>query len=255
MTHGRGWHMLTTVPTDDMKTFITTPIDVDNELYRRLVINFGRGIGASRLATQALLRGADDDPALRRDLLEGIDDQLRNLNLVLNNLVQFNALTRNALRLDMRPVNLQRWLVPMLAKWRSIAVREGFVWQEKLIPDSLPVRADAECLDQVLANLLTNALQYTPKGGDVVVILGTTRREAWISIHNSGPSLTAAERHRIFEPFFVGARHSRFPRGIGLGLTVAEGLMQAQEGRIEVESDVGQGCSFRISLPMTRQGR
>ncbi len=226
--------------------------DVDSELHRRLVINFGRSIGASRLATQALLQGAVDDPELRRELLEGIDDQLRSMSLILDNLVQFNALKRNALRLEMGPVNLQVWLPPLLAKWRPLALREGLAWREKLVPDSLPVRADTERLAQAMANLLSNAVQHTPKGGDVLVSSGATMQDAWISISNSGPGLTSAERHRVFEPFFASARQGQFPRGVGLGLAVTEALVQAQNGRIEVESDAGQGCSFSIWLPLTR---
>jgi len=228
------------------------PVDVDSELYRRVIINFGRGIGASRLATQALLQGGVDDPELRQDLLEGIDDQLRSMSLILDNLVQFNALRRNALLLDMKPINLQQWLPPFLAKWRLLALREGFVWREELVPDSLPVRADPERLAQVMANLLSNVVQHTPRGGDAVVGLGATRQDAWISISNSGPGLTSADCRRVFEPFFASARQGRFPRGVGLGLAVAKGLVQAQNGRIEFESDAGQGCSFSIWLPLIR---
>lgn len=229
--------------------------DVDSELHRRLIINLGRGIGASRLATQALLQGAADDPALRQELLEGLDDQLRNLDILLDNLIRFDALRQNSLTLDLKAVNLQRWLPPVLAKWRSIALREGLVWQEELALHSLPVRADAACLVQVMANLLSNALQYTPKGGLVIVGSGETRQEAWIRITNSGPGLTSAERHRIFEPVSANHRQGRFPRGVGLGLAVATGLMQAQNGRIQVKSENGQGCDFSIWLPLTRANR
>ncbi len=229
--------------------------DIESELHRRLIINLGRGVGASRLATQTLLQGAADDPALRQELLEGIDDQLRELNRLLDNLMQFDALRHNSLHLEMKPVNLQKWLPLLLAKWRPIVLREGLVWREELALNSLPVHADAECLAQVLVNLLSNALHYTPKGGQVLVGSGATRQDAWISIHNSGPGLSAAERHRLFDPFFASSHQGRFPRGVGLGLAVAAGLVQAQNGRIQVESESGQGCSFRIWLPLTRPPR
>lgn len=244
-THGASSH---NAPGEDS-------FDVDSELHRRLIINLGRGIGASRLATQALLQGAADDPALRQELLQGIDDQLRSLDILLDNLVQFSALRQNSLTLDLKAVNLQRWLPPVLAKWRPIAVREGLVWQERLAPNSLPVRADAACLVQVMANLLSNAIQYTPKGGYVIIGSGATQQEAWITINNAGPGLTTAERHSIFEPFSANHRQGRFPRGVGLGLAVAAGLMQAQNGRIQVESEGGQGCDFSIWLPLTRPNR
>jgi signal transduction histidine kinase len=224
--------------------------DLDDELHRRVIINFGRSVGASHLATQVLLQGAADDPQLRQDLLMGIDDQLRNMSLVLDNLVQFNVLRRGALVLDLKPINLQRWLPPLLAKWRTMAVRQGLDWREQLVSSSMPVRVDADRLAQVMSNLLSNATQYTPENGTVIVISGTTATDAWIRIDNSGPGLTADERPRVFEPFFASASQGTFPKGVGLGLTVAEWLVRALNGRLEFESDVGQGCSFTVWLPL-----
>jgi two-component system OmpR family sensor kinase len=103
-----------------------------------------------------------------------------------------------------------------------------------------------------VANLLQNAVQHTPQGGDIQVGSGARGQQAWISIANSGPGLSSDERHRLFEPFFISARQGRFPRGIGLGPAVAEALVQAHAGRIEVESDAGQGCSFSIWLPLAK---
>jgi signal transduction histidine kinase len=94
----------------------TRPAHVDDDLWRRAITSLGRGIGTSSLATQALLQGAAEDPQLRRQLLEGLDDQLRSMGLVLDNLVQFQALQRNAVSLEIRSVNLQRWLPPLVRK-------------------------------------------------------------------------------------------------------------------------------------------
>jgi two-component system, OmpR family, sensor kinase len=234
---------------------VTQPANTDDDLWRRAITNLGRGIGASSLATQALLQGAAEDPELRHQLLEGIDDQLRSMGLVLDNLVQFHSLQRNVLSLDIRSVNLQRWLPALLTKWRSAALRQGLTWREELTPEPLPVRADRDRLAQAVANLLQNAVQHTPMAGDVQVGSGTSGRDAWISISNSGPGLTSDERHRVFEPFFTSARQGQFPKGIGLGLTVADALVRAQAGRIDVKSGAGQGCRFSIWLPLARPQR
>ncbi len=226
--------------------------DVDDELFKRLIINLGRSIGASRLATQALLQGAMYDPKLGRELLQGIDQQLRNSSLVLDNLVQFRVLQRNALQLDLKPIDLQQWLPTLLAKWRPWAEQRGLAWREELYPRSLPVRVDSERLSQATANLLSNALEHTPSRGAVTVTTGAAKTEAWIRIVNTGPGLTADERERVFEPFFASANQGRFPRGVGLGLAVAHGLVAAHQGHLEVESAAGQGCTFCIRLPLAR---
>ena len=228
----------------------TMPADLDDELYRRLIISVGRSVGASHLAVQALLQGAADDPQMRQDLLVGIDDQLRNLGLVLDNAVQFSVLRRGAPVLNVRSVDLQDWLPFLLGKWRSMALRRRLHWHEQLATQSLLVHADAERLSQVVANLLANAIQYTPNDGVIVVSSGSTATDAWICIDNSGPGLASDERQRVFEPFFASASQGAFPKGIGLGLVVAEWLVRGHKGRLEFKSDVGQGCSFTVWLPL-----
>jgi signal transduction histidine kinase len=191
-----------------------------------------------------------DDTGLRQELLVGIDDNLGNMSLVLDNLVQFTVLRRGTLVLDLEAIDLQKWLPPLLAKWRSTALRLGLNWGEQLVSDPLLVYADAERLAQVMSNLLSNTIQHTPDNGSVIVISGSTGTDAWIRIHNSGPGLTFGERQRVFEPFFASATQGTFPRGVGLGLVVAEWLIRAHNGGMELESDVGEGCSFTVRLPL-----
>jgi K+-sensing histidine kinase KdpD len=99
-----------------------------------------------------------DDTGLRQELLVGIDDNLGNMSLVLDNLVQFTVLRRGTLVLDLEAIDLQKWLPPLLAKWRSTALRLGLNWGEQLVSDPLLVYADAERLAQAMSNLLSNTI-------------------------------------------------------------------------------------------------
>lgn len=113
----------------------------------------------------------------------------------------------------------------------------------------LVVRADAERLRQVLLNLLTNAIKYSPAGGEVR--LRAVEADGWVraSVQDEGPGIAAEDLPRVFLPFErLGAERSGVP-GEGLGLALSEGLARAMGGRLRAESRVGQGSTFSLELP------
>ena len=113
------------------------------------------------------------------------------------------------------------------------------------------VRCDPAILRQGLINVLHNAIKYTPSGGTVRVVTQHARSgEAVIEVKDTGPGIPAADRQRIFERFYrVDAGRSREAGGVGLGLAIARWAVEANGGRIEIESEEGQGALFRIVLP------
>ncbi len=222
---------------------------LNGEILTRLTHKVARTTGACRSATHALLNGADQDPELRRELLAGIDEELYELELVIENVSMWRALELNTLTLQRRPTDLKRMLEPVLARWQGIVENRGLHWEVEL-PGQLPhSTVDADRLIQVLNNLFVNALDYTPHGGEVYVRAGVQGREVWIAISNTGPGLSAEELAHVFEPFFSSVHQGRFPQGVGLGLAIARQLVELHGGRLTVESAPAQGLSFRISLP------
>jgi signal transduction histidine kinase len=121
------------------------------------------------------------------------------------------------------------------------------------LPDTLPrVVADAVCLEEILANLLSNAVRYTPSGSPVQVAAEEVSRNeaAWVRIHVSdqGPGLSAEQQSRLFQRF--GRIDSRSPTaGLGLGLYICHAYATAMGGRIWVTSAPGQGATFTVELP------
>ncbi len=117
---------------------------------------------------------------------------------------------------------------------------------------------DAAILRQGLINVLHNAIKYTPGGGAIrMVVKLAASGEAMIEVHDTGPGIPAADRQRIFERFYrVDGARSREAGGVGLGLAIARWAVEANGGRIEVESEAGGGALFRIVLPLAeRDGR
>ena len=121
------------------------------------------------------------------------------------------------------------------------------------VPGAVEVEADPERIGQVVRNLVSNALSYTPAGGRVVVALRDGAGEARVAVSDTGPGIAPEELPRVFERFYrVDRSRSRATGGSGLGLTIARRLAEAHGGRIEVESEVGRGSTFTLVLPRAR---
>ena len=114
-------------------------------------------------------------------------------------------------------------------------------------PDLPPVNVDAVQIQRVLVNVLENALRLSPADEPVHVRVNATRKELLIRVTDRGPGIPEEEREHIFEPFhrIAGQRD----HGAGLGLTIARGFVEANGGRLWLESHTGQGASFVLALP------
>ena len=112
------------------------------------------------------------------------------------------------------------------------------------------VEIDPDRLAQVLGNLISNAIKYTPAGGTVSVSAGSDHAKVWILVADTGPGIAKDEQEQIFEPFYRSNRDRRFPQGMGLGLTIANDLVAAHGGRLVVTSESDQGSRFTVWLPL-----
>lgn len=118
-------------------------------------------------------------------------------------------------------------------------------------PKPLYVTGDEEQLYGLVSNLIVNAIQYTPPGGQVTVILDTSDRHALIQVKDTGVGIAPEELQAIFERFYrVNSDRSRHTGGSGLGLPIADAINQAHGGSIQVQSELGFGSTFTIQLPL-----
>jgi len=218
-------------------------------LLANLVHELGRPLGALLSATQALASGADQNPALRTELLDGMQGQMQLMRRLLNDLTRLYDQTLGPLELECKPVALSPWLTQELAPWRESAQHKGLDWQAD-IPGDLPeLTLDADRIGQALGNIISNAVKYTPANGKITIDAGVEKAEAWIRVGDTGVGIPPEEQARIFEPFYRGTTGRRFPQGMGLGLSIARDLLLAHGGRIEVKSTSGVGSTFTLWLP------
>ena len=121
-------------------------------------------------------------------------------------------------------------------------------------PAAVPVLGDEARLRQVIANLMSNALNHTPAGTPIELRLRTERGWAVLEVADKGPGLSAEQRERVFERFYRAdpARgRANSDRGTGLGLAIVAALVAAHGGRVEVDTEVGVGTTFRVYLPLS----
>lgn len=215
-----------------------------------VVHEIGRPLGAVRSAVHVLRGPAGEDAAIREELLGGVEAQIEGIEPLLDDLAQLHGQVSGQIKLDCQPVALSEWLPAVLLPWRAAALDKGLDWQAEA-PGRLPVLSiDPHRLAQVVGNLLSNAIRYTPPGGRVAVTAGVDGQEVWLRVADNGPGIDIKEQQRVFEPFYRSERHQRFPRGLGLGLTIARDLVLAHDGRLELVSAPGQGSQFTIYLPV-----
>ncbi len=154
-------------------------------------------------------------------------------------------------RLELRPetLDLRPIVGHVVELYRSVSPGHEIVC---LQPDaSVVLECDPTRIEQVLTNLVSNAIKYSPEGGRVIVAVFVEPTAAVVTVSDEGIGILPDEHERIFEPFHRAARSRDLLPGIGLGLSVARKIVVAHRGRLEVESRVGFGSTFRVRLPLS----
>ena len=229
--------------------------DTRRRLLANLVHEIGRPLGALRSAIHSLLRGSDVDQAVRVELLTGMEDEVKRMQPLLDDLAQLHGQVLGTLELAREPIVLGDWLPALLIPWRASALEKGLHWQATISPNLPEVELDPDRIGQAIGNLVSNAIKYTPKGGLVEISAGAGESEIWIRVSDNGPGIVPEEQGRIFEPFYRSRRPRRFPQGLGLGLTIARDSVTAHGGQLEVASTPDVGSHFTIRLPLNENRR
>jgi len=190
-----------------------------------------------------LQRDVDFSPAATRELLETVDEGADRLNHLIGNLLDMSRLQTGALQLVMRDVGLDE-VVPT-----ALVGLDG----ERLavdVPETLPrVRADAALLERAIANIAENALAWSPPDARVRIEACATQSTVELSVVDRGPGIPSDQRDDVFRPFQrLGDRST--DTGVGLGLAVARGFVEAMDGRIDIDDTPGGGTTMVISLPV-----
>jgi PAS domain S-box-containing protein len=201
----------------------------------------------SAISLLASLMEAFDAPDKREHHLRTIQGLADQMDRLIQDLLDVRRVEAGRLPLQSSPLMVGAVLDPVVEMLQPLAA-EREVGIEVVAPASaLLVRADGDRLKQVLSNLVGNAIKFSPAGGTVTIRAERQGTDVVVAVTDGGPGIPEDQLPHVFKRFWQAPDSSR--RGAGLGLTIARGIVEAHGGRIWVESVVGEGSTFRFTLP------
>ena len=210
-------------------------------------------IAAISALVETLQAGAINDPQAAGDFLRRIGEDTARMDRMVSELLELSRLESGQERLSMLPVNPAEALGRTVDHFRAQAER-GKLHLSVDVDPSLPlITADREKLDQVLSNLLSNAIRATPAGGVVAVTAGRATDGVEFRVSDTGGGIPPEHLPHVFERFYKADR-SRSDDGAGLGLAIARHVVEIHGGDIFVDSTPGEGTTFTVFLPASPTG-
>jgi len=238
-----------------------------NQMIERLEMAFKRqrqftADASHELRTPVAVIRAESTLALRRERTE--DDYRKSLELISQETRRMSAMIDKLLflarsdagreQLDFEEVNLKEVLVGLSPDAEVLCEEKGLHFNLGPL-ENLVARGDRTRLQQLFLNLLANAIRYTPSGGSISVSAVRQGETAVIAVRDTGIGISEEHLPHIFERFYrVDEARSRADGGAGLGLSICQHIVQVHDGRIEVESRVGEGSTFTVFLPLVEKG-
>ncbi|HEY7156270.1 MAG TPA: ATP-binding protein [Gemmataceae bacterium] len=210
-----------------------------------------------KVCVETLLDGAMDDPQHRGQFLEQIAGQSNRLHALILDLLSLARLESGEELFDFQPVVLEEVVQACLERHRPRAETKRQTIE--VVPpegaELITAWADEEAVEQILDNLLDNAVKYTPEGGRLSVRWRAEGEQVLLEVSDTGIGIPEADLPRIFERFYrVDKARSREMGGTGLGLSIVKHLTQALRGSVRADSRPGRGTTFIVSLPRAPLG-
>ena len=206
-------------------------------------------LASLKALAETLQEGALEDPPAARRFLQRMDTEIDNLTQLVQELLELSKIESNRVPLQRVATSPCELTSPAVERMQLQAQRSGLSLRLDCADDLPAVKADPQRIENVLVNLIHNAIKFTPPGGQIVVSAYQERRAMVIAIHDTGVGISPEALPRIFERFYKIDR-SRASGGTGLGLSIARHIVEAHGGRIWAESKENEGSTFFFTLPL-----
>lgn len=205
--------------------------------------------GTAQVLLRQRRRSGDLEPREEALLLRMVEQTMR-LSRMIDVLLDFSRLRAGQLELNSEPVDLGRLACEVAEEITPTLTRHTLACTT---PDELlTVQSDPLRLGQVLHNLITNAIKYSPHGGAVTVRAWREQEQACLAVADQGIGIPPEAQARLFEQFYRAENAQRYAPGLGIGLAVSHAIVAAHGGTIEVASEVGVGSTFTVRIPLLK---
>ncbi|MBN1582611.1 MAG: HAMP domain-containing protein [Anaerolineae bacterium] len=230
---------------------MASELEQQHELRRRAMADIAHELRTPLSVLQIDLESIEDgltEPTA--EVIAGLQQEVALLNALVGDLRTLSLAEAGELRLDVQTVDVRELVENTGARMRGAAQDKGIVLTTDLPTQSLFVAGDVQRLTQVLLNLLSNALRYTPLEGKITVSAEQVADEVRVSVQDTGEGIPVDELPFVFERFYrTDHARGRDTGGSGLGLTIARSLIEAHGGRIWAQSQEGLGSTFTFVMP------
>ena len=208
-------------------------------------------LASLKALTETLLEGAMEDPPAARKFLQSMETEVDALSLMVSELLELSRIESGRVPLKLQPSSPCELLTKVVERLSLQSERAGLTLATHCDPEITPILADPSRMEQVLVNLLHNAIKFTPEGGRIDLFASQEGEAVLFSIQDTGAGIPAGDLNRIFERFYKTDR-ARRSGGTGLGLAISRHLVEAHGGKIWAESVEGQGSTFFFTVPTTQ---
>jgi two-component system phosphate regulon sensor histidine kinase PhoR len=205
-------------------------------------------LASLKALSETLQDGALNDPNVSHRFLRLMDDEIDNLNQLVQELLELSKIESGKVPLEKRSVTVKQIIDRPVERMRLQAERAGLSILTNVESHLPKLDVDLVRIQQVLTNIIHNAIKFTPPGGNISINAQQVNQNIVFSVKDSGNGIAQEDLTRIFERFFKTDR-SRSGSGTGLGLSIAKHIIETHNGRIWAESTIGEGSVFYFSLP------
>lgn len=203
--------------------------------------------------TETLLDGALEDKETCRSFLEIIHDESQRLQRLIGDILDLSKIESRELPLQIETIDVSQFMRSTADTLQSQIVQNDLTLHLHL-PKTLYVEGDKDRLRQIVVNLMTNAIAYTPHDGRIDVTVEAEGDNWWLKVADTGIGIPEEDLPRVFERFYrVDKARSRESGGTGLGLAIVKHLVEVLNGTIDVTSKVGEGTTFKLTFPIRRK--